>query len=580
MRTTSARLLLGLLGLLGLGLARPTPAEVWYGGQLGFSFDQRNQWYPGADSSFRSYWFTGGAYLGASFFSPGTLSLSGSADYRGYRAVGGSSSDGLNYGLRLNALERTPVHLAASINRETVDFASDSSRTRTGTTRQESVAGSAALVFDGLPSLSATAWNTTFSNQAVGSPAVKSDTTGMNMEAAQTVDWANYRLNYNTAWSSGDYAETNYQNHFFAFRTLAHPSTDVTASVDANYFLRLPTLSSALNPRIDTQTLTTWLQVGGPLGTTTGGGGYSYSSSLFEVPGEQPRESIAHSLNAYADRQLNAEWAVNVDAGASASETRASGLDQRATGEQVSATFRWARQVDRLALNGTVGAGLGAIQLASGPDPVAWNVNASGGVSRPVSTWLVSSYLIASYDSNTGAAAGRRLRLLGNATANGSPFGWTLDSLLNLGYAFTDSPTFGSKRTVNSRLTVQARRGGLLLSLDAGLTDDLSDVLVPVSGPSLGTAPGTYNTQSRYVLATATIPTFQSLFLSLTARHLEFTSPGRPTQWESGGTLTASYVIGAIQFSLLDSVTTGGGGAGNTGTQNLLFFSVTRSFGR
>ena len=105
-------------------------------------------------------------------------------------------------------------------------------------------------------------------------------------------------------------------------------------------------------------------------------------------------------------------------------------------------------------------------------------------------------------------------------------------------------------------------------------------MVMPIPYQAVKLAPVSFNTQSRYALLTATIPTVRSLFLSLTARHLEYTSPGRATQWETGATLSASYALGAFQLSLSDSINTGGSGASASATQNLLFFSVTRSFGR
>lgn len=576
MRTSASRL---LLGLLGLALARPAQAEIWYGGQLGFGLDQRNQWSAASDSSSRSLWFLGGVNLGASFFAPGTLTLGGTADYRGYRSSEGPASDGFDYNLRLNALDRTPVHLAGAISGQTIDFTNDSSRVRTGTTRADGASASTSLVFADLPVLSATFSNTTLTNRTTGAAPIKSETSALNLEASQVIDWANYRLTYDSTWASGDYAETNYRNHFVTFGTLAHLSPNVTASVNANYFLRLPTLSSALDPRIDTQNVSSLLQWGN-VKETSGGCGYNYSSSLFEVPGERPRESIVHTVTAYGDRQLDPELGVTLNAGATAAQTRANGAEERATSEQVATAVRWARQWAQYQTSTSMGGGVGAFQPQTGANSVAWNVNASGGASRMISTWQVGSTLLASYDSNTGASAGKRFRLLGSATAVGAPFGWSFSSLLNLGYSHADSPTFGSRRTIDTRFTAQALRGGFALTVDAGLTDDLSDLLVPGAMPVASVAPVAFNSQSRYAMITATVSTIRQLYLSLTARHLEYTSPGRITQWETGGTLSASYLLGAFQFALSESLTTGGSGSGTSATQSLLLLTATRTFGR
>jgi hypothetical protein len=225
-------------------------------------------------------------------------------------------------------------------------------------------------------------------------------------------------------------------------------------------------------------------------------------------------------------------------------------------------------------------AGIGAYQPHGAANTTAWNAGVGGGISRSVSTWLLAGSLNGSYDSNTGASAGTRRRFLGVATASGDPYGWSLVNMLNLGFAVTDSPSFGSRRVIDARLSTQARRAGYTLQLNAGLTDDLSEALAPGSPPVGSVAPVDFNTQSRFVILSATMPTGGPLALSLTGRYVSFTSPGRGTQWESGAVLTASYAIGAFQLSLYDQLTQGGSATTSTGTQNLLFLSIARSFGR
>jgi hypothetical protein len=185
-----------------------------------------------------------------------------------------------------------------------------------------------------------------------------------------------------------------------------------------------------------------------------------------------------------------------------------------------------------------------------------------------------------SFDRNTGASAGDRTRVMASLAASGSPFGWSLSSMLTGGFARAVSPSFGTGRQVNTRLDVQANRSGYSLGLNLGSTDDLSEILAPGGPSAAALIPLQFNTRSRFAMASATVPTVERLYLTFLARHVTVTSPGRTTQWESGLSVSASYAIGAFQLSLYDQVSTGGTPGASTGTQNLIFFSISRSFGR
>jgi hypothetical protein len=579
MMMTALRFLAGTALLALLTAARPVPAGVSWGGNLGLSLLRSDQWSDSTSTGRTQYWFTGELHLDGSLFTPGTLDLHGSASYLGYRAAGGAASDALNYRLQLNALAQTPVSLGASLMRSTTDFTADSSSGRVGSTRVDGISGTAAFHLPDEPFISATVSNTTTTNRTIGTAPVKSGATMLTAEASQSVDWLNYSLTYDTNWSSGDYAETNYRSHVAALRTQAQLATNVTAQVAATYFLRLPTLTSALNPRMDFQNVSTWLQWS-DYPDMAGGGGYTYSDSLVEVPGEPVRQAISHSLAAYGSRQLDADVGVDLNAAASTSLTRANGVESSATGEQVGAGIRWSRQFAPYAALATLSGNVGQYQPSAGASAGSWNVAASANLSRPLETWTINGGLSGSYDQNTGASAGNRTRAMATFTATGVPLGWSVSNLLSCGYSRTESPAFGQARSLNLRLDSQAQRGGYSLALNAGVVDDLAEPLVPGSPPTGVVVPVQFNTQSRYAMVNATIPTVARLFLSLGGRYVSVSSPGRASQWETGLLVTASYYFGAFQFSLYDSLTTGGTDAGSGGTQNLLFFSVSRSFGR
>ncbi len=566
-----------LLTLTLLALAPVARAGVTFGGDLGLSLTRIDQFAANSRSGSTSFWFSGGLHLDASFFTPGTLDLGASASYIGYRAAGGSASDAFNYQLRLGALARTPLSLSASAGRSTVNFTAGDDNSRVGTTRTDSYAASAVLVTAAYPILTGTVRHTVTDNRFAGSPDIASEVTAVYAEAAQSLESLNYTLSYDTNWSAGDYAETNYRNHLAGLRAQAQLANNVTAQVTATYDVRLPTLASPLNPRLDNQSMSIWSQWA-LSSATSGGAGYGYFNSLFEAPGSPTRQAITHAVNAYGSRQLNRDFGLDLTAAASGSQSRNGTSEVSATGEQAGAGLRWSRQLAQVAAQANVGATLGLYQPSGAPNTSAWGVYASTSASRPLATWHGNVGLSGSYDENTGASAGNRSRLFATMGANGNPFGWSFTSLLTAGLSRTSSPSFGANRQANVRLDAQGSRGGFNLGLNAGITDDLAEVLAPGAPPAT-LVPVEFNTQTRYVTATATVPTVSRLFLSLVGRYLTISAPGRENQWEAGLSLNASYYVGAFQFTLYDQVTTGGSDGTSTGTQNLIFFSVTRSFG-
>jgi hypothetical protein len=567
-----------LAGLALLALARPAPADVRWGGDLGLSMNRRDEWGAGRHLGATSWWFAGALRLDASFFTPGTLDLGASASYLGYRAVGGNASDGLNYQLRVGALARSPISLAASAGRSTVDFTADTSGSRVGTTRVDSVSGGATWHASDTPYLSTAVRHTATVNRPAGGVAVRSDTTSLDAEASQSLEALNYSIAYGTGWSSGDYAETNYRNHRASIRAQAELATNVTTQVMATYDLRLPTLVSPLNPRLDSQTLSSWLQWSAA--GASGGGGYSYASALFEAPGEPLRQFVSHAVSGYGSMPLGRGLSLDLNAGGSATLTRVDTTQARATGEQAGVGLRWAGQLGEYAAQSALSGSGGLFQPSEGPGSSAWGIAAGASASRPLGTWYGSLGLSGAFDRNTGASAGDRTRLLASLGTSGTPRGWTLSSMLTGSYSRARSPSFGAARQVNTRLDLQAGRSGYNLGLNLGSTDDLSELLVPGGVPAGALVPLQFNTRSRFAMASATVPTFQQLYLSFLARYVTVASPGRPDQWESGFSVSAGYAIGAFQLTLYDQVSTGGSGVASSGTQNLVFLSISRSFGR
>jgi hypothetical protein len=579
MRTTSPRLLLPA-ALLALLLAAPsTWADVAFGGNLGLSLTRSDQWGGPSHDSSSIYQFTGSLHLDASLFAPGTLDLGGSASYLGYRATGGTAGDALNYQLRLSALARFPVHFSGSASRDTYEFTSSTNQARIGNIAVDGRVGTVVVSPEGLPILQATVTNITSTSSFTGTAPVTTDMTGVAAAITQTVEALNYSLSYQTNRSAGDYAETNYLFHSASLAASAELAPNLSAQVTANYNLREPTLVARTNPRIDNQSLQAMVRWS-EASETSAGGSYQYASSIFEAPESAIRQSLSHSLSAYWAHRLSAEWSFDVGGGAALGETGLGASSQRSTGEQVSSAVRWSRFDGGTTLGASLSGSLGLIQPGGAPNGTSWSVAASGDLSRPIGTWVGNASLGATHDENSGASSGTRNRVYANLSANGLPLGWSFHGLLSSTYSLVDSPAFGSSRALNTRLDSQVTRAGITLGLAAGITDDLSEALTPGAPPTSPLIPVSYNTQSRYATALASLQAFSRVYLTFIARHISYTSSGRDTQWENGLSVQASYNLGAFQFSLFDVVTNGGSGTSSSGTQNVLFFSVTRSFGR
>jgi hypothetical protein len=408
---------------------------------------------------------------------------------------------------------------------------------------------------------------------------VNSEVTNLNAQASQSLEALNYTLSYDTSWSAGDFAETNYRDHNAMVRAEAQLATNVTAQVAATYTLRQPTTVDPLNPRLDNQALATWVQFGNTEGIN-GGAGYTYSDSLFEAPGSPVRQAISHSVNTYASHRLNLDLVATVNLGASSGEAVLGTTSQRSTSEGVGAGLSWARQIAQYAVQASVSGNVGLFQPSTGTGTSAWGVGATANAARPFGDWSGNAGLSASYDENTGASAGQRSRLYGVLGASGTPLGWSFSSLLTGGFARSESPSFGSTRAANARLDATATRGGYVVTMNAGLTDDLAEVLTPGAPPATLFVPVEFNTQTRFLTAIGVIPTVPNLSLTSVARYLSISSPGRANAWEAGLSVSATYLYGAFNIGLYDQISINGSGSTRTGTQNVLFLSVSRSFGR
>jgi hypothetical protein len=581
MRTSTLPALRGTALLALLVLAGPARAAGFsWGADLGFTYNQLGNW--GADGKYSAssaYSLMGGLALNYSPFAPGLLDLGASAAYLGTRTDYGSASDGFIYNLRLSALRNTPVSVGASAFRSNTDFTAGRDYNQVGNVRVDGLTANALVNFADYPILQANWLNTVTRTTPIGAAPISSDTTSVGASASQSVDSLNYTLTYQTGWGSGDYAETNYRNHnaqLYAFSQLA---TNVSFQASANYSLRLPTVESAINPRIDNQNFSSIFQWLTPEGASTSIA-YSYADGLFEAPGSPIRQATSHAAAVSTARPWTKELFYDLGATATASLNRAGAADEQATGELLNGGLHFSRIKPDSSLVATLTGTLGGYQQTGGADATAWGLGASFNFSRPIDTWGLSAGLSAAHNQNAGAASGRQDFLSGLASASGSPFGWYFSSMLTAGYSYSTSPTFGTAHRTFTRLEAHADRGGYDFAFDAAINDDLSQILVPGTAPTAGLVPVDFNTKNQYATLVATVPAIGRLSMSFMGRTLRVSSPGRPTTWEAGLSVSANYSLGAFRLSLYDMLTTGGSVGYASSTQNAVFFAVSRHFGR
>jgi hypothetical protein len=581
MRTSTLRALRGTALLLLLALAGPARAGSFsWGADLGFVWNQQSSWAPdGKYFGTSNYSLLAGAALHYVPFVPGLLEVGLSAGYMGARSDYGVASDGLNYSLRVAALRNTPLSLGYTAFRSTTDFTASRDVSQTGSVKVEGMAANAMLALTDYPILQANWLNSKSTSRPLGSAPVSTDTTNVGAGITQSNDSLNYTLGYQTSWASGDYAETNYDNHaaqLYAFTQLA---TNVSLQAAAYYNLRLPTLVSPLDPRLDNQGFSSAFQWGTP-GTDSNSVSYSYNDGLFDAPGSPIRQATSHAVSFGTTRPWNKEFFYDLGASGSATLNRAGTSEVSATSEEVNGGLHYSRTREDASLLAALTGGFGAYQSDAGVTGRSWSLGASFNYSRPVESWNISAGLNGYHGVDSGASQGTNDYLAAVASASGSPFGWTFSSALTGGYSHTNSSVFGATSRASARLEVRANRAGYDLTLDAAINNDLSQVLVLGSAPAAGLVPVEFNSKNQYATLTVLVPAVGNLYMSFMGRTRQISAPGRPTLWEAGASASVNYNLGAFRFSLYDLLTTGGSVGYAASTQNLLFFSVSRHFGR
>lgn len=558
-------------------LTRPAAAAVAVYGSVGAGYVLSSRWSETGDSESSLLDFNADLNVHSPLF-PGLLDFDGNAHYLGARGYGDSPgrSDAWGYRLTLSAMRESdhPVQLSAS--RDYTEFSAGGSQT--GTTVTTAYTAAADLHPMTAPGLTAVLRRVETENRSFGSPVGRFETTGLTLLAYQSVPDLWYRLQYDTSWNSGTFAESNYAGHDVVASAEMAVTPSVSLQMSGAYSLRGPTTASPLNPRYDGQSLAAgvaWTSSA----TSSAGFAYSYGNSVTTVVGETPRSVSSHSLSASHSRHLGEGWTVSGGASANASEIEAPGGRQHSTGESLSASANWTRAYGKLSLRFSGSASAGGVQSPGRAAQGAWGGGLSGGAGTSFGSWSASGSYAASYGSNLGGFGSSSFtQSLSFGAAGPSILRGFLTANLTLSSRRSDREILGTTGGRSINLHATSTWGVTHLTLQAALSDGLSQALKgSVAGDGLF-LPLDYNTHSRSVSLQASTATRSALTVSGIARYLEIESPGQGTRWETALGVRLGYPLGAFTFHLEDTLSNTGGPNGSA-TGNVVFVRVTRGFG-
>jgi len=575
--TVRARSLLGL----GLGLAlltgRATAFDV--SGMLSAAALRTDTW----DASTRTAspsWDAGGSIAFSDLpINHAILDLTASADYRRYQSVydsGSSTASGLAYNAAANVARGSWLPWRVGVSRSTNDFTTSTSG-GTGTTLSQREAVGTTIYSPGLPLLSGSLTRADIVNRSFLAPEVRTGATSLSAALSQSLDMMQYGASYDTTWSDGAFTETNYRLHNFTFEGTARPTKELEAHVTDRYVLRLPTSDSPFNPRVDQQALGTGLTWRGT-DKLSFGTSYAYAHSVTDAPGSASQEVLTHGVSTSGFYRYRPSLGFTLSAGANFGVARNGTEEQRISGQQVGAGAQWSHESSgqRVQLDG--GASVGAVEPRPADVQLAYGANGGVSYNRPIGQWSGALSYSIGYSSGLGGLVGSSFTQSLSASSSGRLGKIQTSASASASASRAGTPLLGTSFSRAASLSGGASYQRWHSELLAGLSDGLSEAL---RGPGLSDGlflSPAFNTHSRFVTLSFTYKTFYRLEWSAVGRYLESTSPGRPKQWERGGSLVVNFPYGLFMLSIEDRISQGGTGDTWT-TGNAMFVRVSRAFG-
>jgi hypothetical protein len=563
------------LALLARGAAAFEASAVVGGG-----YSQTDNWAAGLRDRFPVWNWTAGGSFRASPLSPGLLQLDGAVQYDALRntaAVAPSNSNGLTFrGGALLAADYAPTSAYAS--RALSDFAVDAATPQTGSSLTDIYGGSVRYQLGAGPLLEASASRTDQTTRPLVGEEYRQLTNRAAVQASQSLNAFDYKLNYETSWSDGSFVDANYRQHGLAFTGGADLGKEDRVQLSAQYSLRDPLVKAATNPRFDAE----FLQGTAMLGTQSRWSGfltYSYTHSLVEALLDPTLEQTNHSASYTATYRYSPSLLLNASAGASYGIARNDAESLHTTGEQVGFGATWSRGEAgklQLELGGT--GSVGALQAAGGASLPGYGAGLSGSVRDSWRLWSAAATYQLNVARNLGAIEGTSFtQRLALSAETRRLAGVVLGSRLTFSGSRRDVALLGASvdRSITAGVSAAWRR--LRGEATAGTSDGLAATLrTPGFSDGLFLSPS-FNTHSRYATVQLSHALSQRLSLGALGRWLDSTGPDRPRQYEVSGSMLLGYDIGQFTFRLEDRLTHGGNGDAWART-NLVFARVERRF--
>lgn len=551
-------------------------------GSVGGGASRGDSWSSGEHEGTSALDWSAGLALAGTPFRPGLLQFLVGAQYaslRTYYFESRTRAENLGYRLQVSAFTDSPLSLSLGGARSWSEFTTDGQTQQTGATLATTYTGTAVLRVQEYPSLRLALTRTTLDNRMLGGEEAKSTSTVLSAGAAHSTRTQDYAATYDTSWNSGTWAETNYRSHAASFAANLGLTDTLHFRLLENYYLRLPTLSSPINPRYDNNVVGTGLQWL-PNPRLNASLNYSYDHVLVTAPGAPTIEQVNHGAGV-ADTYLLTPDLTMQNSATFVSTLEAQG-DRSASGaaETVGSGLNW-----RHRLRPTLQLGLGGAASVGVAEPsglaarLAYGLGGTAALTYANARWDGSaSYSAAFAQAQLGLdgwTLSQTLLLTGETTWRAS----LLRALLSATGERRQDPLLGAfmSRSVNASVSSTWMRSSAQLGF--GLSDGLSASL---QSPNLSDGlflPAGYNTHTVFGALTGTT-TFDDGHLLFTGllRTMATTAPGRGTIYEHGLGLTAAYSVGLFTFSLDDRVSTGGFG-GLHQTANLVMLRATRTFG-
>jgi len=567
-----------LLALVASALAAsPAAASVSVSGNLGAGYSAANQWRAIGSSETHVLDLDGDVNLSSPIF-PGLLVVDAGAFYYGSRRGGDSTSRSDSWGYRLSLAamgdSEHPVNLSAT--RQYNEFTSSGSN-HTGTTVTTNYSAVAQYVPPAAPNLRAVVSRVETDNHSFGAPDVRAETTTLSLAVNQSAKDLWYLLQYDTGWNTGTYAETNYRNHNVLAQTELSVTPELRVAVNGGYQLRDPTLVSPLNPRYDSQALTTSVILT-PTPAIAYSAGYGYANYLTTIPGEAARSQTTQTASASHNRPLGEHTTMSVNAAVTVADVAAAAGARHSTGEQIGASASWNNTYQKLNVFFTGNGSVSALQVPGRSGQGGYGIGFGTGLGSTFGDWSTSASYSASWSSNLGGVEATAFsHSLGFNASGPSLARGRLLATLTLGGRRSDAAILGTTGGRSLRFNATSTWQDMTITLQAGVDDGLSEALKGPGGGDGLFLPLDYNTHTRYLVLQGQRG-FGDLNVSGILRHLEIVSPGQGAREETAVGARLGYVLGAFTFGFEDTVTWISGPQGGA-TGNVVFLRVTRSFG-